>query len=119
MDYEAEHRKLWDLIVRYLRCGINELPKNTQEIVDMKHNLIRSMGYDPSQIKNSCFACAYVVDNIPIRYVACDYCPLKWYRGTCNKPYSEYVDFARALYSGERRKAVELAEYIRDLPWED
>lgn len=40
MDYEAEHRKLWDLIVRYLGCGINALPKNTQEIVD-KVNGIR------------------------------------------------------------------------------
>lgn len=112
MDYEAEHRKLWDLIVRYLRCGINELPRNSQEIVDMKHNLIKSMGLNPDNIPNGCFACAYC-------NVDCFCCPLVWSRGECFCPDGEHSDFLYALGKGERSKAIELAECIRDLPWED
>lgn len=121
MDYEAEHRKLWDLIIRYLRCGINELPRNSQEIVDMKRNLIKSMGFNPHSIPNGCFACAYTYlhDANPSCNVDCHYCPLIWRRGACFCPDGEYSDFLNALGKGERRKAVELAKCIRDLPWED
>ena len=119
MDYEAEHRKLWDLIVEYIKHSVIDLPKNPVEWHIVKSCLIYTMGYESQKIRNTCFACAYVADNNPNRYVKCVHCPLKWRRGTCNDKHSEYADFVKALYSGERSKAVELAKCIRDLPWED
>lgn len=119
MDYEAEHRKLWGLIVEYIKHSVIDLPKNPVEWHVVKKSIINSMGYESQKIVSTCFVCAYVVDNNPTRYVKCDHCPLKWHRGICSEEHSEYVDFVRALYSGERSKAIELAECIRDLPWED
>lgn len=119
MDYEAEHRKLWDLIVGYIKHSTIDLPKNPMEWHIVKSCLIASMKYGAGKIVRTCFACAYVVDNNPTRYVECDHCPLKWHRGTCCEEHSEYGDFVRALYSGERSKAIELAKCIRDLPRED
>lgn len=119
MDYEAEHRKLWDLIIRYFKCDVNNLPRNSMEWLIVKKGLLSSMGYNSLLIVNTCFACAYVVDNSQFEYVKCNYCPLKWHRGICGNKHSEYDDFTHALYSGERSKAIELAECIRDLPWED
>lgn len=31
MDYEAEHRKLWGLIVEYIKHSVIDLPKNAVE----------------------------------------------------------------------------------------
>lgn len=70
-----------DFIVEYIKHSIIDLPKNPEEWHTVKKSLVDSMGYESVEIVNTCFACAYVVENSPTRYFKCNYCPLKWHRG--------------------------------------
>lgn len=122
-----EHRKMWGWIYdtvknrietgNYKKDGILKYEDIDAILLKREYLKIFYPYFEPLQ--NSCFLCEYVDCNT---YLTCKgSCPVKWAKGECMHPNSEYYDIMRMTMKISRTGNIpedylETIKKIRDLP---